>query len=162
MTGPHFPTKLTRALRWTGTALPLGICLSIWLFQPASAWLATVHHAIGVAVLAWTALRIARRPSGLRPSRLAASMRARLQAARLGVVMVYALLILQPVLELAGWMGAGHPVILCGFIIIPALPVNAALAGDVAQMQGLNAMLLLVLIGAQVVAELQPANRYTT
>jgi cytochrome b561 len=118
--------------------------------------LTMLHHGVGLAVLAWTVLRIARRPPSLRPSQLKSSMRERVAALRLGVVMIYALLLLQPLLDMVGRMLAGHAVRLCGFTVLPALPVNAILARDVAQLHGLNAAVLLVLIAAQVLAELSP------
>jgi cytochrome b561 len=159
MAGAPLSTLTTRALSWATTALPLGICVSIWLLPPERGWLNALHYAVGTAVLAWTVLRIARRPSVLRPRRMTASLRDRLAALRLGVVMIYALLILQSLLDMVGRMLAGHAVHLFGFTVLPALPVNAVLARDVAQLHGFNAALLLILIAVQVVADCYPADQ---
>jgi cytochrome b561 len=145
------PATPSRALSWVGTALPIGICASIWLLGTEVRWLATLHHMIGVAALAWTGLRLARRPSLLRPAQIARTLGDTWAKADSSIIFLYALLMLQPVLEIAGRALAGCGLVVCGVAVLPA---NASLAQDIVRVHGFNALLLLVLIGAQIVREL--------
>ena len=139
-----------RALSWIGTALPIGVCLSIWLQGADVRWLTTLHHVIGGAVLVWTALRLARRPGVLLPAHLAETLGEYWAAADGAVMILYGLLMLQPVLELAGRMLAGGGLVVWGVTVLPA---DASLAQDIVRVHGINALVLLVLIGVQIVRE---------
>jgi cytochrome b561 len=145
------PVTPSRALSWVGTALPIGVCVSIWLLGAEVRWLGTLHHIIGLAVLAWTGLRLARRPDMLRPARLVRTLGEYWTQADGSVMIVYGLLMLQPVLEMAGRALAG-----CGLMVygVAVLPANASLAQDIVRLHGFNALALLVLIGAQIAREI--------
>ena len=147
------PAFHRRALSWAGTALPIGVCASIWLMGHEVHWLAMLQHVIGLAVLAWTALRLMRRPETLHPARLARSFGAFWGRADAGIVVLYVLLMLQPVLGVAGRALAG-----CGLVVggVMVLPGDASLAHDIVRVHGFNAVLLLVMIAAQIVREAAP------
>ncbi len=153
--------RATRAIRWAGMALPLGACLAIWILGPDGAldvaWLRTLHQVIGLAVLMWTALRLARQPRSLKPRMIVTTTKEWLLTMRLSLAMLYALLVLQPLLALSARMLAGERIAVWGMAVPSVLPVNVPLARDVAYAHGWNAVLLLALIAAHVVAELYRA-----
>ncbi len=148
-----------RAVHWAGEALPLGTCLAIWVIGTGAtaeaAWLATLHKFLGVLVLMFTALRVMWRqpaPVSSRPAQRSAVQR---HAAQVSIVVLYALLVVQPLLSLTGRMLRGERITVFGNIAMPAvLSANQPLAHLVFRLQGWNALLLLVLISMHIAAAL--------
>ena len=148
-----------RAVDWAGKALPLGTCLAIWAIgttaTPETAWLATLHEFLGVLVLIFTAVRLMWRQPAPVSSRPAQRSAVRRHAARVSIVLLYALLVVQPLLSLAGSMLRGERITVFGGIAVPAfLSANQPLAHLVFQLQGWNALLLLILISMHIAAAL--------
>ena len=148
-----------RAMQWATQALPLSTCLAIWaLGTTATAeavWLAMLHRLLGFLVLVFTILRLVWRQHVPASPNLAQMPASRRYAARASIVVLYALLVVQPLLSLAGSLLRGDGITVFGTIVVPAfLPANQSLAHLVFQMQGWNALLLLVLIGVHIAAAL--------
>jgi cytochrome b561 len=155
--------RTARVMRWAGMALPLGACLTIWILGPDAtsdvAWLRIMHQAIGLTVLIWTALRLVRRPCSVKPRMIVTTTREWLLTMRFSLVMLYALLILQPLLAVSGRMLAGEPIVVWGLVVPSVLATNEALAREVAQAHGWNAVVLLALIGGHVAVELSHRSK---
>jgi hypothetical protein len=128
MTGLDTQAAVMRVARWMGTALPVGVCASIWLLGSGAGWL---------AMLLWTILRLAKRRYRISPVQVGLQMRTWLGNTPPALHMLYALLALQSVLA-----GFGH-----------ILAVDTALGRDITRVHGVNAVLLLALVGWQIRGE---------
>ena len=148
-----------RAMHWATQALPLSTCLAIWAIGTTAtveaAWLATLHRLLGVLVLVFTVVRFVGRQHVPASSNFAQGPAVRRYAARASIVVLYGLLVVQPLLSVAGIMLRGDRVTVFGSIALPSLfPANQPLAHRVSDLQGWNALLLLMLIGMHIAAAL--------
>jgi cytochrome b561 len=153
-------TNTLQAIHWGTAALLLGSYPAAWMIDSAgsgaeTAWLLMVHRSCGVTLLLLTALRLCfRQRTRIPPLPIDVPMLLRFTA-QACASSLYLLLILQPLLGLAGSMLYGDHIALFGVIILPLLlPANRALGRQVFQMHGLIAVLLLGVIGVHVAAAL--------
>jgi cytochrome b561 len=135
-------------------ALPLAACVAIWGIGDASvasvAWLPVLHKVIATSALAWTALRFILRQRGSGVSAVPPHL-----LERASLILLYALLALQPVLALAGSMLHGSDTTMFGFAVPSILPVNQPLALRIVHLHGWNAVLLLAMVVMHIVAALR-------
>lgn len=142
---------------WTIAALVI-VNLAIGLLHDAvpllRAWM-PAHKAIGITVLALTALRIVWRLTH-RPPRLLGLSAAERATALAVHLTLYALMVAMP---LTGWMMvSGHgarPLTWFGLATIPALPVSAAQSALGANAHGLLGWLMLALVVLHIAAALR-------
>ena len=122
---------VSRILHWLIAALVLAMLVIGFVMVSSGGrydWLYSLHRPLGIAILVLAAIRLINRlidtPPPL-PTKMRRSLRG---AARASHVLLYALLIVQP---LVGWgllSAAGYPVILFGAVDLPPmLPKNDAL-----------------------------------
>jgi cytochrome b561 len=148
---------VTRSIDWAGMALPVAACVVIWGIGNASAaggaWLPILHKVIAGSASVWTALRFIlrqRRPH-MPPAPDVPRAPAHLSE-RVSLVLLYTLLVLQPLLALAGSMLHGNHTTVFGFAVPSILPVDQLLAVHIDHLHGGNAVLLLALIAIHIVA----------
>ena len=120
---------------WAGTALPLVACAAIWGIGDASpagvAWLTVAHGAIGTVASAWTVVQLAliwRTPR--------ASRKAVLFWPRPRLLLIYALLVLQPLFAIASGMLHGDHVTLFGIPLPSVLPKDQHAALQLDRLHG--------------------------
>jgi cytochrome b561 len=152
--------RIMRAMHWGTAALLLGAYPAAWMIGSIAsgaetAWLVMLHRSFGVSILVLTGLRLVfRQYYGIPPLPADVPMTLR-RAARASDALFYLLLILQPLLGLAGSMLFGDRIVLFGGTVLPILlPVNHALGRQIFQVHGVTAVLLLALIGLHVAAAL--------
>lgn len=149
-----------RAMHWATVALLLGGYVAVWSIGSAAtgaqaAWLAMLHRSFGLTILALTLVRFAWRQRARVPPLPAALPAVQRFGARASVVVLYAILVSQPVLGLAGSMLHGDRITVFGDVVLPnLLPVARPLARQVFQVHGWIALLLLAVIGVHVAAAL--------
>ena len=149
-----------RTLHWATAALLIGSYVSTWVISGAMSSaeitrLVMLHRSFSLAILTLTAIRLLwrwRTSVPPPPVDMPALQRA---AARANVVGLYSLLVLQPLLGLAGSILHGDNLILLGGVVLPNfLPVDRKMAHVVFEVHGTVALLLLALIGMHAVAAL--------
>ena len=144
-TGMRTASVRVQAAGWAGTVLPLSACAAIWGIGDASAadvaWLTVAHDVIGTAASAWTILQL-----GLRWRTPRAPGKAAPSWPKPTLAAIYALLLLQPLLAIAGAMLHGDHASLFGIRLPSVLPVDQRAAFQVNRLKGGNALLLLALI----------------
>ena len=147
--GRTTPGGASHSAGWAGTVLPLTACAAIWGIGDASpagvAWLTLAHDVIGAAASAWTVLQLALRWHAPHATRRHADSRPKPM-----LVVIYALLVLQPLLAIAATMLHGDHATLFGIPLPSVLPVDRDAALQVSTLHGWNALLLLALIALQV------------
>lgn len=135
----------TQSVGWAGTVLPLSACAAIWGIGDASAtdvvWLTVAHDVIGTAASVWTVLQLGLKWRAPRAPRKAAS-----SWPKPTLAVIYTLLVLQPLLAIAGAMLHGDHASLFGIGLPSILPVDQHAALQVSRLKGGNALLLLALI----------------
>jgi cytochrome b561 len=144
---------MMRALHWATAVLLLGAYVAAWSIEDAAdraeaTRLTMLHRSMGLTVLVLTVLRIAWRQRSTAP-RLPADMPAAQRfAARVTVMVLYGLLVAQPLIGLAASMLDGDRILVWGSFLVPnSLPVNRGIAGAVFRLHEWCALALLALIG---------------
>ena len=153
-------TLAMEAMHWASVALCLGaflVALGIGSAVSAeAAWLVMVHRSLSVTILMVIGLRLAWRLCAhlcRLPAKAPAVPRL---AARASVVVLYILLVAQPLMGLSASMLYGDHIVVFGRIEVPSfLAENEPLARQILQVHGWAALLLLVLIGLHVGAALR-------
>ena len=150
--------SVSESAGWAGTALPLTACAAIWGIGDASpadvAWLTIAHDVIGTVATAWTALQLALR---WRAPRVSGKTVASWPKPTLAVI--YALLVLQPLLAIASSMLHGDHATLFGIPLPSVLPLDQHMARQVSRLHGGNALLLLALLTLHVGDGLRTLHR---
>jgi cytochrome b561 len=152
-------TFAMEAMHWASVALCLGaflVALGIGSASAEAAWLVMVHRSLSVTILMVIGLRLACRLCA-RLCRLPEKAPAvpRL-AARASVIVLYILLVAQPLMGLSASMLYGDRIVVFGRIEVPSfLAENEPLARQILQVHGWAALLLLALIGLHVGAALR-------
>jgi cytochrome b561 len=155
------PISVAQTVSWAGLTLPLVACAAIWGIGDASpvniAWLSVMHTVIGAAASAWTALRfVLRRRIGNAPPMAAGRLPA------IGLLLLYTLLLLQPILSVAGSMLHGRATTLFGIPLPSVLPVNQMVAHGIDELHGWNALLLLGLISVHLASAFSATRHQQT
>ena len=115
---------VSRILHWLLAALVLAmLVIGAVMVSPSGRydWLYSVHRPLGIAILVLAAIRLINRLIDTPPPLPTTMRRSLRRAARASHVLLYALLIVQP---LVGWgllSAAGYPVILYGAVELPPL-----------------------------------------
>jgi cytochrome b561 len=157
--GARYTTAM-RALHWGTALLLVGSYSSIWAVASASsragaAQLILFHRSFGLVILILTAIRFwwrQRSPVPELPRDLPAWQRL---AARANEAMLYALLVLQPLLGLGASMLHGDRIRVLGGLTLPDItPVDRKLANMLFGVHGTVALILLALLGMHVAAAL--------
>jgi cytochrome b561 len=118
-------------------------------------WLAMLHRSFGILLLVLTVTRLLVRSRSAIPPLPSGIPGVQRLAARLNVAGLYALLIAQPLLGIAGTMVHGDRATVFGSFVLPAvLPVNPKLGMDLFTMHGWVGLGLLGLIGLHAIAAL--------
>jgi cytochrome b561 len=156
---PRGPVGASQSVNWVSTALPLTTCLIVWgsgeASPPHMEWLPIAHDLIGTAASAWTVLQLM-----LRWSILKGRWISKLSWPGLGLMSMYALLTLQPMLATASSMLHGTSATLFWIPLPSVLPENPSIALYVDRVHGINAIVLLGVIGWQVGSALGTLLRY--
>jgi cytochrome b561 len=156
---PAYPRAM-QAIHWTTVALLVCAYVAAWMIDGASsrdqaAWLVMLHRSFGVTILLITATRLVIRRRTRIPPLPADLPAVQRIAAKFSVVLLYGLLITQPLLGLIASLLHGDHVVLFGRIELPAqVPVDRPLAHQIFLLHGWTALLLLVLIGLHAAAAL--------
>jgi cytochrome b561 len=153
-------TLAMEAMHWASVALCLGAFLvALGIGSAASAeavWLVMVHRSLSVTILMVIGLRLAWRLCAhlcRLPAKAPAVPRL---AARASVIVLYILLVAQPLMGLSASMLYGDRIVVFGLIEVPSfLAENEPLARQILQVHGWAALLLLALIGLHVGAALR-------
>lgn len=149
-----------RAMHWATPTLLLGSYAAILAARTAAtgaeaAWLAMLHRSFGVTILVLTLVRLAWRQRTRVPPLPGDLPTAQRLAARASVVVLYATLILQPLLGLGGSMLHGDRITVFGGVVLPnVLPTVRPLARLAFQAHGWIALLLPALAAAHASAAL--------
>ncbi len=147
-------------MHWTSAMLLIGSYVTAWTISSATtsvevAELTHFHRSFGLMILTLTAIRLVLRQRtriALLPSDIPRFQRL---AARLNVIGLYGLLFAQPLLGLMASMVHGDRLVLLGGFALPgALPVNRPLAHLLFEVHGMVALILLGLISMHVTAAL--------
>jgi cytochrome b561 len=152
--------RTMRVLHWSTAALLLGPYLTVWAIghiasEADAVWLAMLHRSFGIQLLLLTVTRLLVRGRSAIPPLPSGIPALQRLAARLNVAGLYALLIAQPLLGIAGTMVHGDRATVFGNFVLPAmLPVNPKLGMDLFAMHGWVAVALLGLIGMHAIAAL--------
>ena len=104
--------------------------------------------------MAWTGFRLA---LSRRSAHVPRTVPRQLPSA--GLLVLYALLVLQPVLAVAGGMLHGKDVTLFGMALPSILPINHPVALRIDELHGWNALLLLGLIAMQIAGAFRAMHR---
>ena len=143
------PISMAQTVSWAALALPLLACVAIWGIGDSStvsvARLSVVHTVVGATAAAWTVLRFVLR---WRLGQASPMSTKRMPPA--GLVVLYTLLFLQPILLMTGSMSHGQSLTLFGISLPSMLPVNSMVARDIDELHGWNALTLLGLILVQI------------
>jgi len=153
-------TFAMEAMHWASVVLCLGAFLvALGIGSAASAeaaWLVMVHRSLSVTILMVIGLRLACRLCAhlcRLPEKAPAVPRL---AARASVIVLYILLVAQPLMGLSASMLYGDRIVVFGRIEVPSfLAENEPLARQILQVHGWAALLLLALIGLHVGAALR-------
>jgi cytochrome b561 len=153
-------TFAMEAMHWASVALCLGAFLvALGIGSAASAeaaWLVMVHRSLSVTILMVIGLRLACRLCAhlcRLPEKAPAVPRL---AARASVIVLYILLVAQPLMGLSASMLYGDRIVVFGRIEVPSfLAENEPVARQILQVHGWAALLLLALIGLHVGAALR-------
>jgi cytochrome b561 len=148
------------AMDWASVALCLGAFLIVLGIGSAAsaeaAWLVMVHRSLSVTILMVIGLRLAWRLCAHLcrfPEKAPAVPRL---AARASVIVLYILLVAQPLMGLSASMLYGDRIVVFGLIEVPSfLAENEPLARQILQVHGWAALLLLALLGLHVGAALR-------
>jgi cytochrome b561 len=151
-------TPAMQVMHWGTLTLLVCAYAVAWTIDSASnaanaAWLIMLHRSLGIAILLITGIRlVVRRRTRIPPLPRDVPAAQRL-AARVSAVLLYALLIAQPLLGLAASALHGDRIVLFGRFGLPRLlPEDRTLAHAVFQVHGAAALLCLVLIGLHATA----------
>jgi superoxide oxidase len=149
-----------RAMHWATSALLIGSYLTAWVISDATksvevADVTRVHRLFGLIILTLTAVRLIWRQRTRMPPLPSDMPRLQQLAAKLNVIGLYALLLVQPLLGLTASMLHGDSMILLGGIVVPGgLPIDRPLAHILFSVHGGVASVLLGLIGVHAAAAL--------
>jgi cytochrome b561 len=141
------------ALHWVSVLMILGLFVSAWsqgltADRDQAAGLLTVHRSTGVVLWVLVVLRLAWRFSrGRRPALPPAMHPLQVLAARLNELVLYVLMVLQPLTGLAQSLARGRPFPLFGLDVPAVMARDRALASGLHQFHDLTAWALLGLIG---------------
>lgn len=150
-TGARIASRIgaARSVGWISTGVPLATCVAVWgvgnVAVAQAPWLPVLHDAVGAAASVWTALQLA-----LKGLRFRRARTGRFSWPTPGLLAMYALLILQPVLAAASSMLHGAQASMFGVPLPPVLRADPSLGRRVDLLHGLNALLLLSIIGWQI------------
>jgi cytochrome b561 len=140
-----------RPMSWISTGVPLATCVAVWsvgdVAPTQAAWLPVLHDVVAAAASVWTALQLVVKGVQSRQAR-----RTRFSWPTPGLLAMYAFLVLQPTLAVASSMLHGARASMFWVSLPTILPVDPILARRVDLLHGLNAVLLLCIIGWQITA----------
>jgi hypothetical protein len=143
---------------WISTALPLTTCVMVWGLGDASPahmpWLPIMHDLIGAAASAWTMLQLTLKWVILRRRRAS-----KLSWPGPGLLVMYAMLTLQPALAIASSMLHGTRATLFWTPLPSVLPANPWVALQIDRVHGINAVALLGVITWQIGSALRSVLR---
>ena len=156
---PRIHPVTLRTLHWLTALLLAGPYAAIWavpsVAEATADTLAMLHRSCGITVLGLTLLRLLRRavtPPLTPPPDIGPAQQ---WAARANVAALYALLLLQPALGIAGTMLSGEPATVFGPFLLPRLlPLAPHAAERLFTLHGWVAMALLALVALHVAAAL--------
>ena len=153
-------TLAMEAMHWASVALCLGAFLvalgSGSAASAEAAWLVMVHRSLSVTILMVIGLRLTWRLCAHLCRLPAKAPAVRRLAARASVIVLYILLVAQPLMGLSASMLYGDRIVVFGRIEVPSfLAENEPLARQILQVHGWAALLLLALIGLHVGATLR-------
>lgn len=127
-------TRVARLLHWTMAIMVIAI-LFIGVFMVTSVadfrFLVTVHEPLGIAIFVFVLVRIGWRLTHTPPPLPAGMMRLDRLAAKYSERLLYALLLVQPVIGWAMVSASGQPIVLFGSRYLPAIaPQNITVFAD--------------------------------
>jgi cytochrome b561 len=149
-----------QAMHWVTVALlccayPVAWMIDSAISQPEAARLLMLHRSFGVAILLMTILRLGIRRQARIPPLPADLPAIQRVAARASAALLYALLIVQPLLGFAASLLHGDHVVLFGNLELPVrVTVDKPLAHRLFELHGWIALALLGLIGLHAAAAL--------
>ena len=153
-------TGTMQAMHWITATQLFCAYLAAWMIDSAAnpaqgARLVMLHRSFGVTILLLATIRIViRRRSRIPPLPPSLPTIQRL-AARANALLLYGLLIVQPLLGLISSMLHGDRIVLFGSSALPSwLPPDKSLAHRIFQLHGWTALTLLALIGMHIAAAL--------
>lgn len=149
LAAPKYPGVI-RALHWCTVVKLSLVYFAAWVI----AW-PELHRSLGLTILTLTLLRLFWRQRAPLPSLPLDMHHIHRRVARTSVAAIYVLLLLQPILGLAGSMLRGDRIeVFFGHVVPNLLPLNPQLGRAVFQVHGWSAALLLVMIVMHVGAAL--------
>ena len=151
-------TRFSRLLHWSMAAMVIAqLLIGVTMVASLSYYplLLAIHRPLGVAILAFALIRLANRLTHRPPPFLATMSRAERRIATWSEYLLYALLLLQPLVGWAMLSAARYPITLYGPVHLPGIaPHNITLYAVLRQSHSVLALLLFVTFTAHMCAVL--------
>jgi cytochrome b561 len=151
-------TSLTRVLHWLTAALVFSaLFIGFVMVNSVSAYagLVTIHKTVGVTILALMVVRVVNRLTNRGPALPPTVGALERKVVMLSEVLLYALLLIQPLLGWGMVSAGGQPVILLGPVQLPRIaPFDAKLFWVLRQAHSATAYALMAMIAAHISAVL--------
>jgi len=145
-------TVVARTLHWTMAVMVIAILL-IGVFMVTSIadfrFLVTIHEPLGIAILVFVLARIGWRLTHVPPPFPPGMSRLDRLAAKYSEWLLYALLVVQPLIGWAMVSASGQPIVLFGSLYLPAIaPQNITVFADLLRAHIVAAYLLYLVFAA--------------